>query len=132
MELVNALYNFDKDDEEANALTSYAVKTTLLLLSPFAPHLCEELWSKISDSKESISRCNWPKWDEKFLKKEELTIVVQVNGKLRGKVVVDVNIPENEIKELALEQENVKKHIANKNIKKVIYVPKKLVSIVVK
>jgi leucyl-tRNA synthetase len=132
MELVNALYNFDEEGEVANILIASAVKTILLLLSPFAPHLCEELWSKITDSKESISKHPFPEWNEQYLKKEEQTIVIQVNGKLRGKLVIKVDASEEEIKNAALENENVKKYTDNKEIKNIILVPKKLISIVVK
>jgi len=132
MELVNALYNFDEEGEVANILIASAVKTILLLLSPFAPHLCEELWSKITDSKESISKHPFPEWNEQYLKKEEQTIVIQDNGKLRGKLVIDVNASEEEIKKTALANENVKKYTDNKEIKNIILVPKKLISIVVK
>jgi len=132
MELVNALYSFDKEGETANILISNAVKTVILLLSPFAPHLCEELWSKITDSKESILKHPFPTFNEKFLKKEEQTIVVQVNGKLRGKLVIAADASEEEIKKAALANENVRKYTDNKEIKNIIVVPKKLVSIVVK
>ena len=101
------------------------------LLYFFAPHLAEELWHKIGNEK-LVHETGIPEYDPKFLVRDEITYVVQIMGKIRGKLLVSPTVSENEIKEKALELENVRKYIAGKEVKKIIVVPKKLVSIVVK
>lgn len=106
------------------------VETLVILLSPFAPHIAEELWEKLGHT-ESILKTPWPKWDPAALVQTTMTIVVQVNGKLRGEMDIPVDQAEEAIKEAAQKLEKVKVHTAGKEIKKIIYVPKKLVNIVV-
>ena len=97
----------------------------------FAPHISEELWQMLG--KESlIHQAGLPKYEEKYLEKDEIDYVVQVMGKIRGKITVSVSATNEKIKELAIKQENVQKYIQGKEIKKIIVVPKKLVSIVAK
>jgi leucyl-tRNA synthetase len=91
----------------------------LLLLAPTAPHLTEELWAKIGRPY-SIHNQTWPKWDEELAKEEEITLVIQVNGKLRDKVTVPVSITEAEAKELALSRERIKAYVQDKNIARII------------
>ncbi|MBI4125555.1 MAG: leucine--tRNA ligase [Deltaproteobacteria bacterium] len=105
-------------------------ETMVILLSPFAPHMAEELWA-ILGRKESVLKQPWPQWDPKFLENQTMQIVVQVNGKLRGDFEVDAGASEEVIKQKAQELEKVRAHTAGKQIKKIIYVPKKLVNIVV-
>jgi len=100
------------------------------MLSPIAPHFCEELW-EILGNKESILKASWPKFEEKFLVEDSIEIVVQINGKLRGKVIVSPEIGENEIKKIILEDEKISPWLEGKPAKKVIIVPKKLVNIVI-
>jgi len=102
----------------------------LILLSPFAPHMAEELWEKMG-GKDSISLEEWPKYDEKLIKDEMVTIAVQVNGKVRDQLVVNADAEENEVLELAKASDKVKKYIDGKEIKKVIYIKGKLLSLVV-
>ncbi len=102
----------------------------LLILSPFAPHIAEELWQKLGNE-QSIFLQTWPVADEKYLKDEEIEMVVQVNGKVRERLMVSPDVTEDEIKETALESEKVKIFTAGKEIKKVIFVPEKLINIVV-
>ena len=102
----------------------------LLILAPFAPHMTEELW-KNTGEKPSIHRQEWPKYDPELIKEEEMTIVVQVNGKLRDNIVIASDASEEEIKKLAQSSVKVKAFIEGKKILKVIYVPKKLINIVV-
>ncbi|MDP3732143.1 MAG: leucine--tRNA ligase [Candidatus Omnitrophota bacterium] len=124
MELVNEIYqNLDMDIFEA-------VKVVILLISPFAPHLAEEMWQRLGN-KESILKAGWPKYEEKFLVEEVITIVVQVNGKLRSKVEVPADINEEKLKELVLADEKLKPWIKDSPIKNFIIVPKKLVNIVI-
>ena len=102
----------------------------LILLSPFAPHIAEELWSQLGN-KESIFKEKWPIADEKYLKEEEIEMVVQVNGKLRDKIFVASDVTEDEAKETALEGEKVRSFIEGKEIKKVVFVAGRLINIVI-
>lgn len=107
----------------------YAIESLLQILAPFAPHITEELWQQIGH-KDSIHIDHWPKWDEKYIIDKNITIVVQVNGKIRAKLEVDKDINEAEVKNLALKQPNVAKFIGDKKPAKLIYVPGRLVNIV--
>lgn len=124
MLLVNQL---TKDKEQ---LTKNNLKRLLLLLAPFAPHLAEELWSKFGQ-KESIHNQKWPKYEPKLVKEEKITLVIQINGKVRDKIEVESSLSEKEAKELVLGREKIKKWIEDKEIKKIIFVPEKLINIVV-
>ncbi|MFH1646974.1 MAG: leucine--tRNA ligase, partial [Chloroflexota bacterium] len=108
-----------------------AVKTLLLLLAPTAPHLAEELWQQTGRDY-SIHNQPWPRWDEALVREEEITLVIQVNGKLRDKLTAPVSISEGEARKLALAQPKVRTHCEGKKILNIIYVPGKLVNIVVK
>jgi len=132
MELVNAMYLADLDSDEANMgeVALFCVESIVLLLSPIVPHFAEELWS-IMGNKPSIVDQSWPDYREDALFTDELLIVVQVNGKLRSKFVVDSSISDETIREMALADEQVQKFIDGKPIKKVIVVKKKLVNIVI-
>jgi len=120
-------------------LTENNLKTLLLLLSPFVPHVTEELWQryilKIPNSKfkirNSIHNQPWPKYNPKLIKEEKITLVIQVNGKVRDKIEVETTISEKEAEELSLSRERITKWIGGKKIKKVIFVPEKLINIVV-
>ncbi|MFC1736011.1 leucine--tRNA ligase [Candidatus Hydrogenedentota bacterium] len=112
-----------------NRVLPFAAKTLVLLISPFAPHMAEEIWQRMGN-KESILLAEWPKHDESALAVDTVTVVVQVNGKVRGRVEVAVDASEDEIREAALADENVTKHIGAEEPRKVIVVPGKLVSIV--
>jgi leucyl-tRNA synthetase len=108
-----------------------ATDTLLLLLAPTAPHLCEELWTRTGHPY-SIHRQPFPKWDEELAAEEQNTLVIQINGKVRDKVAVPVSITEKEAQELALSQPRVKAFLEGKQLTSVIYVPHKLVNLVVK
>ncbi len=114
--------------EQQLSITNYQLLITLL--SPFAPHLCEEMWHALGN-KESISQSAWPNYDPKLIVEDTITIAVQVNGKLRGTFTALADISEDEAKKTALASANIKKWLENKEPKKVIYVKGKLVSIVV-
>ncbi|MBW1971769.1 MAG: leucine--tRNA ligase [Deltaproteobacteria bacterium] len=133
MELLNEVFSLPIDnrapDKEVVSVLKDAVRTTLLLLSPFVPHITEELWQEIGE-KGSIINQPWPIYDEKVLKKEEKLIVIQINGKLRSRIMVKSDATDDEIKDLALKDEKVKKFIQGKKIKKSIIVPGKLINIV--
>ncbi|WP_456325037.1 leucine--tRNA ligase [Desulfonauticus submarinus] len=134
MELVNLIYLVKdelKQDEIGAKLLSSALSSVCCLLYPMVPHICEELWQMIG-YEEHLAITSWPKADPEALQQDTLTIVIQVNGKLRGKIEVDANISDEEVKAKALEDSNVQKHVQGKTIVKTIVVPKKLVNIVVK
>ncbi len=114
--------------EEKLFLTHYSL--FLQLLSPFAPHIAEELWSELGN-KESIFKFDWPKYDPALIQDEKITIAVQVNGKLRDTFDIPVDMSEEEIKKLTLSSEKVQKWLEGKEPKKVIYVKGRLVSVVV-
>jgi len=113
------------------------LKTLLLLLSPFAPHISEELWQNhfvknpTFNIRQSIHSQAWPKYDPKLAKEEIITLVIQVNGRVRDKIEVEADISEEKAKELALSQEKIQKWIYKEKIEKVIFVPGKLINIVV-
>ena len=103
----------------------------LKLLNPIAPHLTEELYQQVLNKTESIAYSKWPSFENEKLKEETVTVVVQVNGKIRDKLEVNVDINDDELKKLAFESEKVKSFINNDPIRKVIVIPKKLVNIVI-
>jgi len=113
------------------------LKTLISLLAPFAPHFCEELWQQyfVKTStfslQTSILQYPWPKWNPKLTKEEMITLVIQVNGKVRDKIEVEADITEEKAKELAISREKIKKWIEGKEIKKLIFVPGKLINVVV-
>ncbi len=102
----------------------------LILLSPFTPHIAEELWSEIGN-KESIFLSRWPEYDKNLIKEDEIEMLLQVNGKLRDKIKALADISEEEAKKLAFESEKVKKEISGKEIKKVIFVKGRLINVVI-
>jgi leucyl-tRNA synthetase len=130
MEMVNGLYAY-KEQKISGSVIKEAVENLLLLLAPFAPHMTEELWEKLG-KKESIHLMPWPKYDIEAMVEEEIEIVVQVNGKVKGKVSLPAEATDEEMKQAALSNEKVLPHIEGKNVVKVITVPRKLVNIVVK
>ncbi len=106
-----------------------AIETMVLLLSPFAPHICEELWENLGN-KPSIGQKDWPTYDPKAIIEEEILIIIQVDGKLRSRIKVPIDLSDDEVKEKALADGRIKKFISGKKIKRVIVIPKKLVNIV--
>ncbi|MFA6285342.1 MAG: leucine--tRNA ligase [Parcubacteria group bacterium] len=117
--------------EKEPQISNDSYQTLALLLSPFAPHIAEELWAELGH-KRSIFLEKWPKFDPKLVVEKEMVIVVQVNGKVRDQISVSVDAGEREVKETALEQEKIKKYIPNiDNIRKIIFVPGRLINFVV-
>ena len=100
-------------------------------MSPVAVHLCEEAWHELG-CEGSIHTQSWPKWDENLAKASSITLVVQINGKVKDKIEADEGLSEDELKTLALSSEKIKELTAGKTVVKTIVVPKKLVNIVVK
>ena len=134
-ELVNAIYDWQGKkstlDDEDKAILSFAIITMIKLMSPVAVHLTEEAWHELGGVG-SIHDQKWPEWDENFAKASSITLVVQINGKVKDKIEADEASSQDELKELALSSEKVKELTAGKTIVKTIVVPKKLVNIVVK
>ncbi|NLI92413.1 MAG: leucine--tRNA ligase [Peptococcaceae bacterium] len=131
MELVNALYLYKEQKDVNPCVAREGIETVLKLLAPFAPHITEELWSQIGYT-ESIHKQTWPCLDESALVEEEITIILQVNGKVRDKVQVPAQIAEEELEKLLLASDKVKQYLEGKTVVKVITVPGKLVNIVVR
>lgn len=125
MELVNYLYS-----RPAGQLSRFAIETLVVLISPFAPHMAEELW-KLLGHKDELARHAWPTFDATKVIEQNITVIVQVNGKLRDKLEVSKDISEDEIKKMATASDKVAPFLSGKDIKKIIYVPGKLVSIVI-
>jgi leucyl-tRNA synthetase len=132
MELVNHIYQTKDDIEatpQAQSVWRETIESLILLLAPFVPHVAEELWEGLG-KKESVIKAPWPEYDQEAIAEEEIVIVVQVNGKLRDRLLVPVSSEEEAIKEIALTSPKVRRHIDGKEVKKTIFVPQKLVNIV--
>ena len=131
MELINEMYKYKELDNRNNAIIKEGIETIVTILAPFTPHIGEELWTMIG-KEGSVFDISWPKYDETALVKDEVEVVVQVNGKVRGKLTVGANVSRDEMQELAMADEKIKALVEGKTIVKVVAVPKKLVNIVVK
>ena len=134
-ELTNAIYDWrsakkELDTEDKNVM-SFAIIALLKLMSPVAVHLTEEAWHELGATT-SIHDEKWLEWDENLAKASSITLVVQVNGKVKDKIDVDESLGEEELKAIALNSPKVKELTSDKTIVKTIVVPKKLVNIVVK
>ena len=134
MELVNGLYHYrDKvvEPDRDPAVLREAIESLLVLMSPFAPHLAEEIWTGIGH-KDSVHAQSWPVYDPQALVEDEVAIVVQINGKVRDRLSVPANLTAEAMQEYVMQQPKVKELTAGKEVKKIIPVPGKLVNIVVK
>ena len=118
----------EMEKQEKVSLKYYSL--FLILLSPFAPHLSEEIWSELG-RKRSIFLQKWPKYDPKLIKEETFTLVIQINGKVRAKIETDINISGEKAKKLALSQQKIKNWIGRNKIKKTIFIKNKLINIVI-
>ncbi len=121
---------FTNEATSASKLPSEIVKAFLRLLSPYAPHICEELWQRFGEE-ELIAHSDWPVWDEALARDETITVVVQVNGKKRDELHVERDTDNAELERMALACENAKKFMDGKEPRKVVVVPGRLVNIVV-
>jgi leucyl-tRNA synthetase len=130
MELTNAL-NRAKPAYWGEDLWDEGVTALLLLLAPVAPHMAEELWSRL-DKPYSIHEQDWPEWDEAMLEERTVEIPIQINGKIRGRVTLPADAGEEEIREAALAEENVQRHLEGLEIVKIIIPRGQIVSIVAK
>jgi leucyl-tRNA synthetase len=134
MELINALYAYKEkvlDENKNKALLKESVDSLVIMLAPFIPHATEELWSQMGRSG-SVHDQQWPKYDPEALIKDQVEIVVQINGKVRDKLVVPAKLSQKELEEVALSNDKTKELIDGKTVIKVIAVPGRLVNIVIK
>ena len=129
MEFVNDLYKFKLEGFSKD--WRQVLEDLLKMLMPFAPHISSELWQQLGNNN-FIEESGWPEWDEEMLKTSEIQIVVQVNGKLRGKIKVSTDSGKDEIIAIAREEDNVLKFLQDKEVLKEIFVPNKLINFVVK
>lgn len=132
MELVNAMYAYKDAGVYTCGLVHETVKDLLLLLAPFVPHVAEELWHSVIDENSSVHDQSWPAYDESALKVDNVEIVLQINGKVRGRLVVPSEASKEELEKVALADERIKSLIGDGTVRKVIAVPGRLVNIVVK
>lgn len=133
MELVNALYAYKENAQEINAGLVYEATSALVrMLAPFVPHMTEELWKDAFGAVASVHAEQWPEYDEAALKVDNVEIVLQVNGKVRGRLVVPAEATAAELEKIALADANVQSHIDGATVRKVICVPGRLVNIVAK
>ncbi|MFQ5787358.1 MAG: class I tRNA ligase family protein, partial [Thermodesulfobacteriota bacterium] len=130
MELLNATSRFNSDVKEDLPVIKESIESMVRLLCPMAPHIAEELWESIGYSETLIDK-PWLEWNAELVESEAITIVIQVNGKVRSLVRMDAESTQEEMKQAAFADEKVRNYIEGKEIKKVIVVPKKLVNMVI-
>ena len=130
MELVNECYRYKELDNARIDFLVEAVKNVIILLYPFAPHIAEEMWEAFDSGR--LEEQQWPSYDESALIRDEVEIVVQINGKIKEKLMVDSNLYKKGLVDFVMSNENVINHIDGKNVIKVIPIPGRLVNIVVK
>jgi leucyl-tRNA synthetase len=133
MELINTLYQFaveEVQDRPTQHALREAAEVSTILLSPFTPHLAEELWQQLGHD-DSILRQPWPAYEPMLTQEDEVTIVIQVNGRVRSRLMAPASVAEDDLRDAALRHERIQEWIAGKAIRKVIIVPQKLVNIVV-
>ena len=124
MEFINFASSSKKD------IGRDVIERMLILLAPFTPHMTEELWQKLA-KKDSIHKQKWPRYEPKLVREEKITLIIQINGKVRDKVEVEANTSKEKARVIAFSREKVKKYILGKEIKKIIFVPEKLINFVV-
>lgn len=133
MELVNALYAYKEAAKEPNSGLIYeAISDLIKMMSPFVPHITEELWRGAIDANSSVHEQSWPECDEEALKVDNVEIVLQVNGKVRGRLTVPAEATKEELEKIAMADANVQAHIGDATVRKIICVPGRLVNIVAK
>ena len=134
---ISALMIFINQCFEEKEIPFSIWKNFLLILAPFAPHLTEELWQSLKNKTskpkafKSIHHQPWPKYDKKLIEEDTFELIIQINGKLRHKIIVSADISQKEAEKLVLAEEKIKKIIGDQKIKKIIFVPKRLINIVI-
>ena len=132
MELMNTIGKFEDRGKQSRAILQEALEAILLMLSPIVPHFSHNLWQELCPGTDAVVDQPWPAADEEAMQRDELELVVQVNGKLRGRISVPADADRNEVEEMALADKNVQRFVDGKAIVKVIVVPARLVNIVVR
>ena len=130
MELMNEITTFTHLNADDMSVLSFAIKQEILLLAPFAPHIAEELYHALGGSN-SLFDENWPACDEGLTKEEDIELVIQINGKLRSKVMIPAGLDDESVKEKALQDAKIAEYVKNKPLKKIIIVNGRLVNIVI-
>ncbi|MGO1295982.1 MAG: leucine--tRNA ligase [Vibrio sp.] len=128
MELMNKLTKAPQADEQDRAIMDEALKAIVRMLAPITPHICFAMWEALGET--DIDHATWPTFDEDALVEDEKLIILQVNGKLRSKITIAADATKEQVEELGLSDENVNKFIEGKTVRKIIYVPGKLLNIV--
>lgn len=131
MHLLNFIYALEKEYVKSNEVKD-TIREVLIMLAPFTPHICEELWQRLNHTVESVHSQKWPKYNEEMLKDEKTEIVVQINGKLREKIEVETDLDEIDLKAKVFQLEKVKSYLNNNIPSKTIVIPNKLINIVIK
>ena len=129
MALLNEVSRLNDDQPQSLAVRHEALTSAILLLSPIAPHICHRLWSAMGN-REAVADAAWPTLDESALVRSSIEMVVQVNGKVRGKIQVTADAAKDDVEKLALEDSNVQRFTEGTTIRKIIVVPGRLVNIV--
>ena len=133
MELLNSIpenYKSNESSDSQKYCLDEAILFILQMLSPISPHICEYLWKNFYGEESNIET-SWPKFNESLLEVEEFELIIQVNGKVRGKMNTDKGIDQKQIEKIALEVGNVKNYINSSEIKKIIHVKDKLINFVI-
>ncbi len=130
MELVNHLNTFEPGDADDDRVLRFSLERLLLLLSPFTPHLAEELWQALGHGR-SIALESWPAWDDDLAKDEEIELVIQINGKMRGKLMIPPGLDDAAVRDRALSDAKIAEAVSGKEIRKMIIVQGRLINIVV-
>ncbi len=133
MELVNEIYRLEEPVSEGpgRAALREALETVILLLNPFTPHICEELWARLGHE-DSLVQAAWPVFDAEAAREDSVELAVQVNGKVRGRITVPQGAAEDVVRAAALAEPRVAEQLEGKEVKKVLVIPGRLVSVVVK
>jgi leucyl-tRNA synthetase len=130
MELSNHLAKFDAGNDQGRAVVQEAWMNIVRLLAPITPHICTELWAKLG-GEGPLHQAPWPVADESARVRTQVTLVVQINGKLRARIELEPGATQEQALQQALATENVKQHVDGKTVRKVIHVPDRLLNIVV-
>ncbi|MCL1981462.1 MAG: class I tRNA ligase family protein, partial [Clostridiales bacterium] len=131
MEFVNELYRYKEKGDVNKGLVKSALENLVLLLAPMTPHICEEMWEHLGKT-EPLFRACWPEYDENALVRDEIEIVIQLNGKIKEKLNITANLDKEQFEKAVMENEKTKLLLEGKRVVKVIAVPNKLINIVVK
>jgi leucyl-tRNA synthetase len=127
---VNDLSSFEPRSEDDWKVFRFSIETLLLLLSPFSPHISEELWESMGNKKNILEQ-KWPSWDEDIAKEEEIELVIQINGKVKAKIMLPAGLSDDEVRKKAIDEPKIQEIIGKKALKKVFIVKGKLVNIVI-